>query len=75
MLRAALAPRGLALPRGLTVQSAGFRSSAAVFVKAGDKFPNVELDHGFPPTKIDMAKRLAGKKTIVVGLPGAFTPT
>ena len=29
----------------------------------------------FPPAKVDMPERLAGKKTIVVGLPGAFTPT
>ena len=30
---------------------------------------------GFPPAKIDLAKRVAGKKVVVVGLPGAFTPT
>jgi len=49
---------------------AAFRGFAAV----GDKFPAVEVDYGFPPTKVNMAERLAGKKTIVVGLPGAFTP-
>jgi peroxiredoxin len=43
--------------------------------KVGDKFPAVALDLGFPPAKVDMAERLAGKKTIVIGLPGAFTPT
>lgn len=47
------------------------RSQAAV----GDKFPAVSVDFGFPPEKVDMTKRLAGKKVIVVGLPGAFTPT
>ena len=41
----------------------------------GDKFPSVELDYLFPPTKVNMEARLAGKKTIIVGLPGAFTPT
>ena len=45
-------------------------------VAVGDKFPAVDLDFGFdPPAKVPMAERLAGKKTIVVGLPGAFTPT
>jgi len=33
------------------------------------------LDHGFPPKKVDLAARIAGKKVIMVGLPGAFTPT
>jgi peroxiredoxin len=38
-------------------------------------FPDVEVDFNFPPTKVNMKERLAGKKTLVVGLPGAFTPT
>ena len=33
------------------------------------------LDLGFPPEKINLAERIAGKKVIIVGLPGAFTPT
>lgn len=55
----------------------GMPSSAprAAQAAVGDKFPAVSIDYGFPPTKVDMAKRLAGKKVIVVGLPGAFTPT
>mmetsp|Transcript_52912 Transcript_52912/g.136897 ORF Transcript_52912/g.136897 Transcript_52912/m.136897 type:complete len:183 (+) Transcript_52912:96-644(+) len=44
------------------------------FAAAGDKFPAVDVDFGFPPKKVNMGERLAGKKTIVVGLPGAFTP-
>lgn len=45
-------------------------------LEPGDKFPKkVELDYGFPPEKIDIHNRIAGKKVIVVGLPGAFTPT
>lgn len=39
------------------------------------KVPSVELDFGFPPTKINLAERVAGKKVVIVGLPGAFTPT
>ena len=34
-----------------------------------------ELDLGFPPEKVNLAQRVAGKKVILVGLPGAFTPT
>ena len=42
----------------------------------GSKIPsNIDLDFGFPPTKVDVASRVAGKKVILVGLPGAFTPT
>jgi peroxiredoxin len=45
-------------------------------VAVGDKFPNATLQKGpFPPQHVNMTERLAGKKTIVVGLPGAFTPT
>lgn len=33
------------------------------------------MDYGFPPTKVDLAARFAGKSVVVVGLPGAFTPT
>jgi len=57
--------RAVARPR-----FSAFRGFAAV----GDKFPAVDVDFGFPPTKVNMGERLAGKKTIVVGLPGAFTP-
>jgi len=35
----------------------------------------VELDLGFPPSKVDVAAHVAGKKVILMGLPGAFTPT
>mmetsp|Transcript_16331 Transcript_16331/g.30715 ORF Transcript_16331/g.30715 Transcript_16331/m.30715 type:complete len:182 (+) Transcript_16331:87-632(+) len=63
-----LAPRFAQVSR---LARSGFRGFAAV----GDKFPSVELDMGFPPTKVNMGERLAGKKAIVVGVPGAFTPT
>ena len=41
----------------------------------GTKVPPVELDFGFPPEKINLAERCAGKKIILLGLPGAYTPT
>jgi peroxiredoxin len=41
----------------------------------GSQIPSVELDCGFPPEKVNMAERTKGKRVILVGLPGAFTPT
>ena len=40
-------------------------------------FPlNEQLDFEFgKPGDVDLAKRCADKKVIIVGLPGAFTPT
>mmetsp|Transcript_148056 Transcript_148056/g.258252 ORF Transcript_148056/g.258252 Transcript_148056/m.258252 type:complete len:116 (-) Transcript_148056:707-1054(-) len=43
-------------------------------IAVGSKFPDVELDFGFPPEKINMLERLKEKKVIIMGLPGAFTP-
>eukprot|EP00434_Breviolum_minutum_P040317 symbB.v1.2.035823.t1/scaffold4870.1/size33650/2 len=58
--------------RPLWLCSAGVQRG---FAAVGDRFPDVEVDMGYPPTKVNMVSRLAGKKTIVVGVPGAFTPT
>lgn len=44
-------------------------------IKVGDKLPSAELHSGFPPTKIDLASYTASTSVIIVGLPGAFTPT
>lgn len=44
-------------------------------VKIGDKLPSVELHSGFPPKKVDLKEYIAKKSVIIVGLPGAFTPT
>ena len=44
-------------------------------IAAGVKVPSIELDHGFPPQKVNVAEHVAGKKVIILGLPGAFTPT
>ena len=52
------------------------RSATALNVAAGDKLPSVELFQGFPDVeKIDIAEYAKGKNMIIVGLPGAFTPT
>jgi hypothetical protein len=41
----------------------------------GSQVPSVEIDCGFPPEKVNMYERTKGKRVILVGLPGAFTPT
>jgi peroxiredoxin len=58
----------------LTLFSAIAAFAAAVDV--GFTIPSgTTLDFGFPPEKIDLAARTAGKTVLLVGLPGAFTPT
>jgi len=44
-------------------------------VAVGDRLPEATLDKGFPPEKVDLVKYCTGKKVVLVGLPGAFTPT
>jgi len=44
-------------------------------IQIGEQLPSVALDYGFPPEKINLAERASGKNIILVGLPGAFTPT
>jgi len=43
---------------------------------APSKLPSIELMQGFPDVeKINVAEYCSGKNVIIVGLPGAFTPT
>jgi len=50
--------------------------SVRSFASVGDKIPSgIELHHQFPPKKIDIAEYCADKSVILLGLPGAFTPT
>ena len=45
-------------------------------IDVGDDVPNdLTLHHGFPPAKISLDERFANKKVLLIGLPGAFTPT
>jgi len=53
--------------------ASGKRKSMVIAV--GDTVPDVKVFVGHPPEEVSMVKRLKGKKVIVVGLPGAFTPT
>jgi hypothetical protein len=44
-------------------------------IKVGDKVPYVDLDWGFPPQKVNLPSYCMGRNVLIVGLPGAFTPT
>jgi len=52
-----------------------FGSSSALNIAVGDSLPSAKLFTGFPDGTFDSAERAKGKKMIIVGLPGAFTPT
>merc|ERR1719471_1057368 len=41
----------------------------------GMPIPNIALHKGFPPEKVFIGDFCKGKKVVIVGLPGAFTPT
>jgi hypothetical protein len=44
-------------------------------IAKGGKIPAITIDHGFNPIgKVNMSERVKGKKVIILGLPGAFTP-
>jgi 2-Cys peroxiredoxin 5 len=49
--------------------------AVAATIKVGDKIPSVKLHHGFPPELVDISERTSSRKVVLVGLPGAFTPT
>jgi len=53
----------------------GRRQLARSFATVGSQIPNVELHKNFPPEKIQMGEYLKNKNVVIVGLPGAFTPT
>jgi|EP01047_Picozoa_sp_COSAG01_P084307 hypothetical protein len=68
----ALAALGLA---GTATAQFGQTNFANNPIKVGATLPSIDLDLGFPPQKINILERAKGKKIILVGLPGAFTPT
>jgi len=49
--------------------------SAVNLIKAGDSLPSIDLHKNFPPDFVNMADYAKGKNIIILGLPGAFTPT
>jgi len=51
------------------------RNASRGFASVGAKLPSVELHKGFPPEKINVSEYCKDKNVILLGLPGAFTPT
>merc|ERR1711936_1291084 len=43
-------------------------------VAVGDMIPSVSLAENNPDTKVDISELCAGKKVVIFGVPGAFTP-
>ncbi|ELK13389.1 peroxiredoxin-5, mitochondrial [Pteropus alecto] len=54
----------------------GFRSAAAAMapIKVGDTIPSVVVFEGKPENKVNLAELFKGKKGVLFGVPGAFTP-
>jgi len=45
-------------------------------IEVGERIPkDLTLHHGFPPENISLDERFANKNVLLIGLPGAFTPT
>lgn len=44
-------------------------------MQVGDTLPSVEVHEGTPGEKVNVKDLFAGKKGILIGVPGAFTPT
>ena len=50
--------------------------AAATAIEIGERIPSgISLHEGFPPKQVNLAEYVAGRKVILMGLPGAFTPT
>lgn len=74
--RSSLAAGRKSLMRLATAAPAISRPNAVrLFASVGDKLPSVDLHLGFPPKKHNLADFAKNKSILVVGLPGAFTPT
>jgi 2-Cys peroxiredoxin 5 len=78
-LTARTAVRNLRSAPGAAILRSNAPSSFAAlrsFSGVPSKIPSgIELMQGFPPDTINLSEHIAGKSVIIVGLPGAFTPT
>lgn len=45
-----------------------------IFFQVGDKLPSVELFEGTPKDKVNIGDIVKGKRVVIFGVPGAFTP-
>lgn len=51
-----------------------FSASTARFVKVGDSIPKAAVYEDSPGNQIDLAEETASGKSIIIGVPGAFSP-
>lgn len=51
-----------------------FSSTTARFVAVGDKIPSTTLFEGSPGNQVDLAEEAKEGKSVIVGIPGAFSP-
>ncbi|KAK1135293.1 hypothetical protein K0M31_008060 [Melipona bicolor] len=49
-------------------------SSQNMVIAVGEKLPTIDLFEDSPANKVNLGKIAAGKKIVVFGVPGAFTP-
>jgi len=66
---------GLAVTGAFAPRAFVPRSQTTLAVAVGDAVPSVNLHSEFPPDMVDIADYVKGKSVLMVGLPGAFTPT
>jgi len=53
-----------------------FQATSPVAVKVGDRIPSLKvLQEGSPGNKVDLAKEISNGKALIVGVPGAFSPS
>ncbi|CAK7901662.1 peroxiredoxin Ahp1p [[Candida] anglica] len=51
-----------------------FSNSAARFVAVGDKIPDIALFENSPGNQVDLSEETAQGKSVIIGVPGAFSP-
>ncbi|KFZ20241.1 hypothetical protein V502_03259 [Pseudogymnoascus sp. VKM F-4520 (FW-2644)] len=69
------AARRLALNATRRLTARSFHTSPRAFVKAGDAIPDLNvLVEGSPGNKINMAEELSVGKSLIIGVPAAFSP-
>ncbi|KAI8061846.1 Redoxin [Gilbertella persicaria] len=56
------------------VQRRTFSNTSRLFIAEGDKIPNIEVQLKSPAETVKTADFFQGKKAILFGVPGAFTP-
>jgi len=54
----------------------GLSAAPAAAIQVGDRIKaDIEVHRGFPPEKVNLAEYIGDRKVVLLGLPGAFTPT